>query len=102
MSTPSGDASRSARLLSNAEALYHNLATELARGLRALKAGKDDPAGKARAETLRAHRKALQTILELELQLVGKPQITRGGHEIDLEDARAEIYRRLDRLANAI
>lgn len=88
------------RLLAHARQLYQNLAQELTRAIRVLNSGAEDDSAKGRAETIRAHRKALQTVLDLEIQLAKdiKPEEKHG---IDLEAARAEIYQRLDRLAAA-
>lgn len=101
MTKPNADRAAVARLIANARQLYQNLGTELAQALRTLNSGAEDLAAKGRAETIRAHRKALQTILDLEAQFErehGKPE---AANEIDLEAARREIYRRLDRLAAA-
>lgn len=101
MTIPSGDAEAAERLLTHARQLYHNLAGELSKALRSIGAEAEDGAAKGRADTIRAHRKALQTVLEIELQLVKDAQREGAGHVIDLEAARAEVYRRLDRLAPA-
>ncbi|MFV0473506.1 MAG: hypothetical protein ACK5MQ_04790 [Pikeienuella sp.] len=89
------------RLIANARQLYQNLGNELAHALRILNSGAEDLAAKGRAETIRAHRKALQTILDLEAQFEREQGKLTTGNEIDLEAARSEIYRRLDRLAAA-
>ncbi|MEX2520478.1 MAG: hypothetical protein WD969_14245 [Paracoccaceae bacterium] len=99
MTLTPGEALGADRLLTHARQLYHNLAGELAKALRVLNSGVEDEAAKGRADTIRAHRKALQTVLDLELQLArdtGKAETT---HEIDIEAARTEIHRRLARLA---
>lgn len=95
------NADKAERMLAHAQQLYHNLTHELARAIRVLNSGAEDQAAKGRAETIKAHRKALQTVLEIEIQLAKDNREPGKTHEIDLEAARAEIYRRLDRLASA-
>lgn len=101
MTNSKGDADRVERLLAHARQLYQNLAQELSRAIRVLHVDAEDLTAKGRAETIKAHRKALQTVLDLELQLANKSQKPEKANELDLEAARAEIYRRLDRLAAA-
>lgn len=101
MTTHFAEGERVKALFAYAEKLYMNLSAELERALAALGSGADGLATKVSAETLRAHRKALQTILEIELQLFGDKKKSGGAHELDLEAARTEVYRRLDRLTNA-
>ncbi|QIE54516.1 hypothetical protein G5B40_03145 [Pikeienuella piscinae] len=101
MTHPRIDAATAERLIAQARQLYQNLGYELAKAIRVLHSGAEDLAAKGRAETLRAHRKALQTVLDLELQLRKESQNPEKSNEIDLEAARDEIYRRLDRLATA-
>jgi hypothetical protein len=51
-------------------------------------------------ELIRQNRKALQTVLDLEVKLMRETDKQRPGEGvIDLAEARAEIARRLDRLA---
>ena len=99
MTQPSGDAETAERLLAHARQLYQNLAGELSKALRTIASDVEDEATKRRAETIRSHRKSLQTILEIELQFIKDSQKAEPSHVIDLEAARAEVYRRLDRLA---
>lgn len=99
MTLTPGEALGAERLLTHARQLYHNLANELAKALRVLNTGAEDDAAKGRADTIRAHRKALQTVLELELQFAKESPKSETMHEINIEAARAEIYRRLARLA---
>ncbi len=99
MTGPSSDADTAERLLAHARQLYQNLAGELSKALRTIASDEEVEAAKGRAETIRSHRKALQTVLEIELQFIKDSQKAETSHVIDLEAARAEVYRRLDRLA---
>ncbi|WP_340109100.1 hypothetical protein [Pikeienuella sp. HZG-20] len=101
MTSKTGDTDKVERLLAHARQLYQNLAHELTCAIRVLHSGAEDLAARGRAETIRAHRKALQTIIDIELQLAKETRRPEQSHEIDIEAARAEIYRRLDRLASA-
>ena len=94
--TESDDAYGAAALVAHARALYAALADELSRALRALRS-EDEAAQPGLLEAIRAHRKALQTVLDYELQIQAEKGETDGA--LDLEAAREEIYRRLDRLA---
>ena len=54
----------------------------------------------ARAELIRQNQKALQTVLDLEAKLMRETDKQRPGEGvIDFAQARAEVARRLDRLA---
>lgn len=88
----------STMLLRQARLLYQNLATELARALDTLSDGGDDPEAKGRADTIKAHRKALQTVLELELQFVKQSQPKEIGFDVDLDEAFTEVVGRFGRL----
>jgi hypothetical protein len=55
---------------------------------------------KTQTELIRQNQKALQLVLDLEAKLMGRADKQRPGEGvIDLAQARAEIARRLDRLA---
>lgn len=99
MTSDTDSESSGARLLASARLLYMNLHAELARSLQTIPLPGEDEAAKQRAEQIRSHRKALQTVIDIELQNARNEGRTGQGHDIDLEAARAEIYRRLDRLA---
>lgn len=88
----------SARLIEHARRLYRELSKELARAIDRI-GGETAAEAKSRTETLRAHRKALQTVLEFELLFTKDEE--GGGDALDLEAARAEIFGRLDRLLAA-
>lgn len=81
----------------DAHSLYQNLAHELARSLKLLRENENNPDAKGLADTIRAHRKALQAILDIE-QRSEATQTLGASYEIDLEEAREEIISRLDRL----
>lgn len=99
MDTPLCDAETAERIVEEARRLYYDLASELARALGTLRSGTEDPEAKSRADTIRAHRKALQTILDIQTKFVSEADKGGGGYEIDLEAARREIHSRLDRLS---
>ncbi|MEO0360620.1 MAG: hypothetical protein AAF322_05910 [Pseudomonadota bacterium] len=98
MDTPLSDAVVAQRLINHARQLYNDLTEELMRALDLLRNGEADPEAKGRAETIRSHRKALQTVLEIEVQFVKNAKEEKD--ELDLHAARDEIFRRLDRLAS--
>lgn len=87
----------SKKIMDRARKLYESLALELEHGLEKLKGGKEDPDAKARAETIKAHRRALQTVLEIEAQFLREAERAESVRAIDVEAAKREIYRRLDR-----
>ena len=87
----------STSILKTARGLYEDLAEELEGAIRRLKSGVDDVEAKARAETIKAHRRALQTVLELEAQFLREAERADKLRAIDVEAAKREIYRRLDR-----
>ncbi len=101
MTSTTESASTAERLLESARLLYANIHAELAKTLDSIPLPAEDEAAKGRAEMIRSHRKALQTVLDIEMQIAKDEGRTGPGHGIDLEAARAEIYRRLDRLAVA-
>ncbi|MEL7466082.1 MAG: hypothetical protein AAFN79_18565 [Pseudomonadota bacterium] len=89
------DEAISAGILERAKALHELLSEELRAGIDRLKAGNEDDA-KARAETIRAHRKALQAVVEIEAQMMREAARKGELRAIDVEAAKREIYRRLD------
>lgn len=99
MDTPLSDAAVAERLIAHARKLYHDLTDELMNALELLRSGEVDQEAKGRAETIRSHRKALQTVLEIEIQFVKNAKEKGGPGAIDLEAARDEIFRRLGRLS---
>ena len=84
------------KILERAKALYDLLTEELNTGISRLKADMTDADAKARAETIRAHRKALQAVVEIEAQLMRAADRAGSLRAIDVEAAKREIYRRLD------
>ena len=91
------------QLLEPARALYQRLSEELHAALDLLKKGEPvpDAEAKGRAETIRAHRKALQTVLDIEAQFLRARNDANKLRAIDVDAAKREIYRRLDRVAAA-
>ena len=87
------------RLMEQARSLYRDLNEELMAAIVRLKCDDGDLDAKTRSDTIRAHRKALQTILELEVQFLKQAEKGRDAHELDLEAARAEVMGRFRRLA---
>lgn len=96
METPLSDQGVKERLLLHARTLYQHLTEELVRALDALEKGEVDPEAKGRAEAIRAHRKALQTVLDIETQFIRDAEQANSVRVIDLDAARNEIYRRFD------
>lgn len=93
--------SETTRLMEHARGLYQDLTEELIAAIDRLKADTSDTDVKTRSDTIRAHRKALQTILELEVQFLKQAEEGRDTHELDLEAARTEVMGRFRRLADA-
>ena len=100
METPLSDHEVAEQLLRHARTLYQKLTEALSLALDRLEVGEEDPLpdAKSRAETIRAHRKALQTVLDIQAQLVRDAEKAESVRSINVEAARREIYRRLDRL----
>lgn len=101
MKTPEHITSITSSLIEQAMSLYRDLNTELLAAVERLKSDECDLDEKTRAETLKAHRKAIQTVLDLEVQFLKQ---VKGGEdpddgELDLEKARKEVLGRLARLA---
>lgn len=99
MVTPNILSDTTTRLMEQARSLYRDLNEELMAAILRLKCDDSDLDAKTRSDTIRAHRKALQTILELEVQFLKQAEKGRDTHELDLEAARAEVMGRFRRLA---
>lgn len=99
MQTPNILSDTTTRLMEQARTLYRDLNEELLAAIIRLKSEDNDLDAKTRSETIRAHRKALQTILELEVQFLKQAEKGQDAHELDLEAARAEVMGRFRRLA---
>lgn len=74
--------------------LYRDLAVALSGRIADLKAGAGDEDCKL-SEALKAHRRALQTVLEAEVNLAKRSKADGTGLMLDLNSARAEILARL-------
>lgn len=95
-----GDLSTLARARKLFADLSSGLDGEIDRLRASLEPQTDESLIKARAELIRQNQKALQTVLDLELRLMREGQVQRPGEGvIDLDQAREEVARRLDRLA---
>lgn len=101
MDTPKVLSETTTKLMEQARSLYRDLNEELMAAIERLKSDENDMDAKTRSETIRAHRKALQTILELEVQFLKQAEKGRDAHELDLESARAEVMGRFRRLAES-
>ena len=64
-----------------------------------IRADDDEDRIKLVMDLIRSNQKALQTVLDIEVKLMRADDRETGRNIIDLEGARAEINRRLDRLA---
>ena len=84
-------------LLARNYGLYRDLAVALDQRVAILKdaGGDDDAACREALDAAKAHHRALQTILELEVSLVKRSRSDGGGQPLDLDAARAEILARL-------
>lgn len=100
METPNTLTDTTTRLMEQARGLYRDLTEELIAAIERLKTQDGEADAKTRSETIRAHRKALQTVLELEVQSLKQAEEARGVHELDLEAAREEVLGRIARLAD--
>ena len=89
------------RLVEGARALYADLSEQLRYALQQLKQDYLAEDAKGLAETIKAHRKALQTLLDFELGFAKSAEGTKAAHELDLDAAKTEVLGRLDRLAAA-
>jgi hypothetical protein len=101
MEPPNIPADATTLLMKQARTLYRDLNEELTAAIERLKAEDCYQDAKTRSDTIRAHRKALQTILELEVQFLKQAEKGRDAHELDLEVARAEVMGRFSRLAES-
>jgi hypothetical protein len=84
--------------------LYRDLFLALKERVALIRAAAGEDAGcKETVEAVKAHHKALQTVLELEASLVKRSRswTDAGGGELDLAAARAEIAARLAAWAGA-
>lgn len=90
------------RLERNLE-LYRDLSMALQERIAFIRAGGGDAGCKDTLDAVKAHQRALQTVLELEAGLVKKSKswTDGGGGELDLAAARAEILARLAAWAGA-
>lgn len=79
--------------------LSRSLEAEIERLEAALDAETDESRVRRLADLIRQNQKALQTVLDEERKLPGAGAAGRGEGVIDLAEARAEITRRLARLA---
>ena len=82
-------------MLENSLELYRDLAVVLSGRITHLKAGTDDEGCKVSADALKAHRRALEKVLEAEASLVKRSKADGLGVTLDLDTARAEILARL-------
>ncbi|QDL93087.1 hypothetical protein FDP22_15625 [Paroceanicella profunda] len=92
----------SAALIGRARRMYEMLSEALASAIADLRDEEDqDPAGaRARLDLIRSHHKALQTVIDIEVSLEKRSREIGGASEgvLDLDAARAEVWRRLARL----
>ena len=92
------DEFQSGDLLERNFELYRDLSVALKGRITLLKAGGgEDDRCKETVEAVKAHHRALQTVLDLEASLVKRSRCWTdgGGRELDLAAARAEILARL-------
>jgi DNA uptake protein ComE-like DNA-binding protein len=75
--------------------LYRDLAVALSGRITDLKTGAGDEDCKLSEAALKAHRRALQTVLEVEVSLAKRSNADGAGTMLDLNSARAEILARL-------
>lgn len=89
------------RLAAGARALYADLTEQLHRTLKQLKRDYLTEEVKGLADTIKAHRKALQTLLDFELGFAKAAEGAKTSHDLDLDAAKTEVLGRLDRLTAA-
>lgn len=89
------------RLVEGARALYADLTEQLRRSLEQLKLDTITDEAKGLADAIKAHRKALQTLLDFELSFAKSAEGTKTSDDLDLDAAKTEVLGRLDRLAAA-
>ena len=87
------------RLVEGARALYADLTAQLQQTLAQLKRDYLTDEAKGLADALKAHRKALQTLLDIELSFGKSAEGTKTSDDLDLDAAKTEILGRLNRLA---
>jgi hypothetical protein len=100
-----GEAAGNLSTLARARKLFAGLSRSLDGEIDRLQAAleTEDDAGreKALADLIRTNQKTLQTVLDMEVKMMREADQQRPGEGvIDLDQARAEIDRRLDRLAS--
>ena len=76
------------RLVEGARALYADLTEQLRHALEQLKLDYITDEAKGLAEMLKAHRKALQTLLDFELSFAKSAEGTKTSDDLDLDVAR--------------
>lgn len=91
----------SRRLVEGARSLYADLTEQLRKALEQLKQDNLIEEAKSLSETIRAHRKALQVLLDIEIGFSKTAEGTTTSNDLDLEAAKTEVLGRLDRLAAA-
>lgn len=89
------------RLAAGARALYADLTEQLQSTLAQLKRDYLTDEAKGLADALKAHRKALQSLLDFELGFAKSAEGTKTPDDLDLDAAKTEVLGRLDRLAAA-
>ncbi len=92
------DEVRAGDLLARNFELYRDLSVALSERITLLKAGSgEDDRCKETVEAVKAHHRALHTVLELEASLVKRSRCWTdgGGSDLDLAAARAEILAKL-------
>lgn len=89
------------RLVEGARALYADLTEQLRNALEQLKRDYLTDEAKGLADAIKSHRKALQTLLDIELGFAKSAEGTKTSDDLDLDAAKAEVLGRLDRLAAA-
>jgi hypothetical protein len=91
------------RAFARACEVYDSLSKHMTAAIRKLAAGSTPPLTPEEQDALKAHQRAILTVLDYEAQLIRRrPGDARGADAaLDLEAARLEVARRLDRLAAA-
>ena len=97
--TGAGDFNR--RLVDGARALYADLTEQLRKSLEQLKNDYLADEAKGLADAIKAHRKALQLLLDIELGFSKLAEGTTKSNDLDLAAAKTEVLGRLDRLIAA-
>ena len=89
------------RLVAGARALYADLTEQLRKALEQLRQDYMAEEAKNLADAIKAHRKALQLLLDIELGFAKTVEGTKTSDDLDLDAAKTEVLGRLDRLAAA-